>query len=61
MLVADPARPPARQVAAERLGLAGALERVAATFLDQRVELAGQLRVMLLPTAVIVTRPRPPA
>ena len=38
MFQADPPRPPARQVAAQRLRLAGPLERVAAAFLDQGVE-----------------------
>lgn len=37
VLMVDPARPPARQVAAERFGFAGAFERMAAAFLDQRV------------------------
>lgn len=37
VLMTDPARPPARQVAAERFGFASALERIASAFLDQRV------------------------
>lgn len=59
VLLIDPPRPPARQIAAERLGLAGALERMAAAFLDQGVQLVDDLRVMLLPMAVIVPRRRP--
>ena len=42
----DPPRPPARQIAAQRFGLAGALERVAAAFFDQGVEFFEQLFVM---------------
>jgi len=45
VLVADPARPPARQIAAERFGFAGALERMPAAFLDQRVQLVEQLGI----------------
>lgn len=37
VLVADPARPPARQIAAERFGLARTFEGIASAFLDQRV------------------------
>ena len=37
VFMVDPARPPARQFAAERFGLAGAVERSTSTFLDQRV------------------------
>jgi hypothetical protein len=40
-----PARPPARRIAAERFGFAGAFERMAAAFLDQRVQLAEQLGI----------------
>ena len=45
MLMVDPARPPARQIAAERFGFAGAFERMAAAFLDQRVQLVEQLGI----------------
>ena len=45
MLMVDPARPPARQIAAERFGFAGALERMAAAFLDQRVQLVEQFGI----------------
>jgi len=45
VLMVDPARPPARQIAAERFGFAGAVERMAAAFLDQRVQLVEQLGI----------------
>src|SRR5690606_38188105 len=50
----DPARPPALQVAPQRLGLAGALERGAAAFLDQRIEPVEYLAVGVQPVPVIV-------
>jgi len=57
MLVADPPRPPARQVAAERLGLARALERVTAAFLDQRVHLGEQLGLRCMQVEIFGPRP----
>lgn len=45
MLMVDPARPPPRQITAERFGFAGAFERTAAAFLDQRVQLVEQVGI----------------
>jgi hypothetical protein len=59
MLLVDPARPPAWQIAAQRLGLARSLERVPAAFLDQAVRSVAQPGVMLLPMAIILPRRRP--
>jgi hypothetical protein len=38
MLSVDPPRPPARQIAAEQLGLSGAAKWVARAFLEQRID-----------------------
>ena len=59
MLVADPTRPPAREVSAQRLGLSGAFERMAAAFLDQGGYLVAHLCVMVLPMAEVVPCGRP--
>ena len=59
VLMVDPARPPARQIAAERFGFAGALERMAAAFFDQRVQLVHDLGVMILPVTIVLPSRRP--
>ena len=59
VLMADPARPPARQIATERFGFAGALERMASAFLNQRVQLVDQFRVMILPVTIVLPSRRP--
>ena len=59
VFMVDPARPPARQVAAEGFGFAGALERIASTFLDQRVQLVHDLGVVILPVTIVLPSRRP--
>jgi len=59
MLVTDPARPPACQIPSKRLRLPRTLERMPATFLNQRVDLIAQLGVMLLPKTIVVPCRRP--
>ena len=59
MLTVDPAGPPAAEIAAERLGLAGAAKGVAATVPDQVVEAGEQLGVFGLPVEIVGPGSRP--
>ena len=59
VLMVYPARPPARQIAAERFGFAVDLERIAPAFLDQRVHLVDDLGVVLLPVTIVLPSRRP--
>jgi len=59
VLMADPARPPTRQIAAERLGFARTFEGIVATFLDQRVQFVDEFPVMILPVAIVLPSRRP--
>jgi hypothetical protein len=58
MLAVDPAGPPAGQIAAERFRLAGAAERIAHAFLDQRIDAFEALPVVALPAEIVIPRPR---
>lgn len=58
LFAADPARPPAREVAAERFGLAGAPEGVAAAFFEEGVDLGEDLRVAFQPEDIMIPGPR---
>ena len=59
MFPVDAARPPARQVAAERFGLAGPAKGVAHAFLEQRVDPFERLAALGLPVQIIVPGGRP--
>lgn len=54
VFAADPAGPPARKVAAQRFGLAGALERVAAAFGDQGIQLCEHFGIVGLPVEILI-------
>src|SRR4051812_27295279 len=54
LLPVDPTRPPAGEIAAQRLGLARPAEGVAHAFLEERVEPGEHLRIFGLPVEIVL-------